>query len=191
MADQCQVVKTWTQSYRRVLTWFVGRWRNHQPKRAEKPHSKFSVVRRWTALLRGRRLRLPWRIASGSRQPPKGERPMSARERELGELPSPNLSLLDRKVGQGLIVFRGEHPTLNLRRPTPTLFGVRAGRLDDRCWMFSDHSVVQSATIKSACPRSAFGQNLHTNEPNAAKLTLWDAYTITSWKPSGTRLSSG
>jgi hypothetical protein len=27
---------------RRVLTWFVGRWRNHQLKRAEKPHLKFS-----------------------------------------------------------------------------------------------------------------------------------------------------
>jgi hypothetical protein len=27
---------------------------------------------------------------------------MSARERELGELPFPNLSLLDRKIGQGL-----------------------------------------------------------------------------------------
>ncbi len=25
---------------RRVLTWFASRWRNHQPKRAEKPHSK-------------------------------------------------------------------------------------------------------------------------------------------------------
>jgi len=22
------------------LTWLAGRWRNHQPKRAEKPHSK-------------------------------------------------------------------------------------------------------------------------------------------------------
>jgi len=42
MADQCQVVKTRSQSYRRVLTWFASRWRNHQPKRAEKPHSKFS-----------------------------------------------------------------------------------------------------------------------------------------------------
>ena len=30
---------------RRVLTWFAGRWRNHQSKRAEKPHSKFSVAR--------------------------------------------------------------------------------------------------------------------------------------------------
>ena len=31
---------------------------------------------------------------------------MSARERECGELPSPDLSLSDRKVGQGLFVFR-------------------------------------------------------------------------------------
>lgn len=29
-------------SYRRVLVWFAGRWRNHQSKRAEKPHSKSS-----------------------------------------------------------------------------------------------------------------------------------------------------
>ena len=42
VADQRQVVKTWSQSYRRVLTWFASRWRNHQPKRAEKPHSKSS-----------------------------------------------------------------------------------------------------------------------------------------------------
>src|ERR1041385_4466385 len=62
---------------------------------------------RWTALLRGRRLRLPWRIASGSWQPPRGWRLMSAREREHGELPSPDLSLSDRKVRRGLIVFRG------------------------------------------------------------------------------------
>ena len=26
----------------RVLTWFACRWRNHQPKRAQRPHSKFS-----------------------------------------------------------------------------------------------------------------------------------------------------
>ena len=30
------------ENYRRVWTWFAGRWRNHQLKRAEKPHSKFS-----------------------------------------------------------------------------------------------------------------------------------------------------
>ena len=38
-ADPVLMVKTRKQSYRRVLTWFAGRWRNHQSKRAEKPHS--------------------------------------------------------------------------------------------------------------------------------------------------------
>ena len=61
-------------SHRRVFTWFANRWRNHQLKQAEKPHS---ITRRFwktecrAALLRGRRLRLPWRIASGSWQPRK------------------------------------------------------------------------------------------------------------------------
>jgi hypothetical protein len=40
MADPEPVVKTRKKIRRRVLTWFVSRWRNHQPKRAEKPHSK-------------------------------------------------------------------------------------------------------------------------------------------------------
>jgi hypothetical protein len=67
-----------TENRRRVCTWFASRWRNHQPKRAEKPHS---IIQRscktgcWTALLRGRILRLPWRIASGSRQPRSREAP--------------------------------------------------------------------------------------------------------------------
>lgn len=105
VADQCPVVKTRTRNCRRVLTWFASRWRNHQPKRAEKPHSKFNLARGWTALPRGRRLRLPRRMASGSRQPPQGERQMSARERELGGLPSPDLSSFGRKAGRGLFVF--------------------------------------------------------------------------------------
>jgi len=37
-------------------------------------------------------------------------RQMPARERERGELPTPNLSLPDRKVGQGLFVFRFQFP---------------------------------------------------------------------------------
>jgi len=39
-ADPEPVVKTRKQIRRRVLTWFADRWRNHQLKRAEKPHSK-------------------------------------------------------------------------------------------------------------------------------------------------------
>lgn len=84
-----QAVKTRNGIRRRVLTWFASRWRNHQPKRAEKPHSKFNFARGWTALPRGRRFRLPRKMASGSGQPPRGERQMSARERETGELPPP------------------------------------------------------------------------------------------------------
>ncbi len=107
-ADPEPVVKTRTKIRRRVLTWFASRWRNHQPKRAEKPHSINQRARKtghWTALLRGRKLRLPWRIASGSRQPCIAGRLMSAWERERGELPSPIWSLLDRKVKRGPYVF--------------------------------------------------------------------------------------
>jgi hypothetical protein len=41
-ADLVLSVKTRKISRRRVLTWFASRWRNHQFKQAEKPHSKFS-----------------------------------------------------------------------------------------------------------------------------------------------------
>jgi hypothetical protein len=41
-ADLCQMVKTRIRNRRRVFTWFASRWRNHQLKQAEKPHSKFS-----------------------------------------------------------------------------------------------------------------------------------------------------
>ena len=37
-----QMVKTRKKNHERVLIWFASRWRNHQLKQAEKPHSKFS-----------------------------------------------------------------------------------------------------------------------------------------------------
>ena len=40
---QILVNKLWI---RRVLTWFVSRWRNHQLKRAEKPHSIIQPARK-------------------------------------------------------------------------------------------------------------------------------------------------
>src|SRR5205809_683082 len=62
-----------------VLTWFASRrpWRNHQSKRAEKPHSKLrgTTTRMLNGLQQGRRLRLPWPIASGSWQPRPGVAP--------------------------------------------------------------------------------------------------------------------
>jgi len=41
-----------------------------------------AVERLWTALLRGRKLRLPWRMASGNRQPRKGAPNAGAGKRE-------------------------------------------------------------------------------------------------------------
>ena len=105
VADQCQSGQDAKKNRRCVLTWFASRWRNHQPKRAEKPHSKFNIVRCWTALPRGRRLRLSRRMASGSRQPPRGERPMSARERECGELPFPKFVLVQSQDWAGTFCF--------------------------------------------------------------------------------------
>jgi hypothetical protein len=137
VADQCPVVKTRKRNRRRVLTWFAGRWRSYQPKRAEKPHSKFNLARGWTALPRGRRLRLPRRMASGSRQPPQGERQMSAREREPGGLPPPNLSLFNRKVGQGHFVFMG-----NLSAPSLVWQKDR---------MLSPTAVLTSPRVAPAC----------------------------------------
>jgi len=90
------------------LTWFASWWRNHQPKRAEKPHSK---SRRRKAL-DGPATRpvTPLAVENSVGKPaaPCGGRQMLARERERGALPSPNLSLADRKVGQGHFVFIGE-----------------------------------------------------------------------------------
>ena len=76
-----------------------------QPKRAKRPHSKFSDCKTLDGpAMRPRKLRLPWRMASGSWQPI--WRPMSAREREHGELPSPELSLLDlKKLSRDFLFF--------------------------------------------------------------------------------------
>ena len=51
---------------------------------------------------------------------------MSARERERGELPSPDLSLSDCKVGQGLFVF-GKSGTFNIQHRTGARGGGRPG----------------------------------------------------------------
>ena len=59
---------------------------------------------------------------------------MPVRERECGELPSPNLSLFDRKVGQGHFVFtRG---TSNTQQPMPERGG---GRSPSMAWQLDVH----------------------------------------------------
>ena len=61
---------------------------------------------------------------------------MPVRERECGELPSPNLSLFDRKVGQGHFVIT--HPPGNIQHPTPNA-GKGGGRSPSMAWQLDVH----------------------------------------------------
>jgi len=88
----CRAVKTRKRIRRRVLTWFASRWRNHQPKRAEKPHSITQFFRK-NGRLGGpaTRPKTPLAVENSVGKlavPPGVGRLMSARERERGELPS-------------------------------------------------------------------------------------------------------
>lgn len=120
------------RTHSRVLTWFAGRWRNHQPKRAEKPHSKSSgrkaldgpAARPNDSACRGEQRR-----EAGS---PVRARLMPVRERERGALPSPVLPPSGRKVWRGHSVFTfgmgapagfGRHPV-----KSPTLFAPSQDR---------------------------------------------------------------
>ena len=96
----------------------MSRWRNHQSKRAEKPHSKSSA--RKTLDGPATRPMTPLAVENSVGKPAaprEGARLMSARERELGELPSPDLSLLGRKAGRGLFVLENRFRTLNALVP--------------------------------------------------------------------------
>jgi hypothetical protein len=127
-------VETRRANHRRVFIWSAGWWRNHQLSRLKSLTRNPAAARRWTALPRGRRLRLPWRMASGSRQPPKGARLMSAREREPGALPSPICPCLTERSGRDLWflgtrkhqTFKIQHPTSN-RSPVDCLAGCSNG----------------------------------------------------------------
>ena len=85
------------------MAWFAGRWRNHQSKRAEKPHS--IIQRREPLDGPATRPITPLAVENGVGKLAAKARLMPAWEREIGELPPPNLSLLNRKVGRGLFVF--------------------------------------------------------------------------------------
>src|SRR5439155_20133984 len=99
-------------------------------------------------------------MASGSRQPPKGVRPMSAREREPGELPSPICPCLIARSGRDLFFLDGniEHPTFNTQHPmsaAPALGGkTGCSPLDVGCWMFD------LRPEKNTCPQSSLRQDL-------------------------------
>jgi hypothetical protein len=106
MADPRLVVKTRQKIRRRVLTWFAGRWRNHQPKRAEKPHSKSATpegVGRPCYEADNSACRGEWRREAGS---PARARLMPVREREHGELPSPICPCPAARSGRDLLFLR-------------------------------------------------------------------------------------
>lgn len=109
VADPEPVVKTRTKNYRRVLTWFAGRWRNHQPKRAEKPHSKSATLQsvgRPCYEADNSACRGEWRRETGS--PRKGARLMPVREREIGELPSPICPGSTARLDRDLLFLRAK-----------------------------------------------------------------------------------
>src|SRR5579884_829587 len=101
------MVKTRSRSHKRVFTWFASR-RPQTPAEASLEAS-LKIQRPQGA---GRPCyeaeRTPLAVENGVGKLAANARQMPAWERELGELPPPNLSLLDRKVRQGLIVFRNE-----------------------------------------------------------------------------------
>src|SRR5882724_4759758 len=101
------MVKTRTKNYRRVLTWFVSRWRNHQPKRAEKPHSK--SVRCKTPDGPATRPKTPLAVENGVGNPaaPARVAPNAGTGKRVWRTPIRHLSRFDRKVEPGLIVFTG------------------------------------------------------------------------------------
>src|ERR1700685_2826049 len=98
------MVKTRIRNHERVFTWLAGR-RPQTPAEASSEAS-LKIQRPQGA---GRPCYeaeiTPLAVENGVGELAAKARQMSARERELGELPPPNLSLFDRKVRQGLIVF--------------------------------------------------------------------------------------
>jgi len=101
------MVKTRIRSHKRVFTWFASR-RPQTPAEASLEAS-LEIQRPQGA---GRPCYeaegTPLAVENGVGKLAANARRMPARERERGELPTPNLSLSDRKVGQGLFVLHIE-----------------------------------------------------------------------------------
>ena len=108
------------ESHSRVLTWFASRWRNHQPKRAERPHSKSS--RRNPLDGPAMRPVTPLAVENGVGKLAANFcwRQMSARERELGALPSPTFVPVRPQGRAGTFVSdAGRDAALQRPRPRP------------------------------------------------------------------------
>jgi hypothetical protein len=133
------MVKTRKKNRRRVLTWFASWWRNHRPKQAEKPHSKSSGRKALDGP--ATRPKTPLAVENGVGKLTASERgaPNVGMGKRAWRTPSPHLSLLDRKAGQGLIVSTGgktsnaQHPTSNQKMAgsaSDWMFGVGCSMFD-------------------------------------------------------------
>src|ERR1019366_4663273 len=126
-----------------------------------------AVARHWTALLRGRKLRLPWRMASGNRQPLKRARLMPVREREHGELPSPICPGLTARLDRDLLFSK-------ILLVLEKIRGRGRGR-------------IKRGRIKRLARKFLFAKiSERAAKPNN-QIKLWDASTTTSSRPSATR----
>jgi hypothetical protein len=110
------VVKTRRANHRRVFIWFASWWRNHQLKQAEKPHSKFSVRKALDGPATRPKTPLAVENGVGKLTAPERGAPNVGMGKRAWRTPIPHLSLLDRKVGQGLIVFTASTSNAELRR---------------------------------------------------------------------------
>jgi hypothetical protein len=95
------------------LTWFASWWRNHRPKQAEKPHSKSSGRKALDGPATRPKTPLAVENGVGKLTAPERGAPNVSMGKRAWHTPIPHLSLFDRKVGQGLIVFGNRH------RPPP------------------------------------------------------------------------
>src|SRR4051794_821950 len=99
------MVKTWKVNRRRVLTWFASRWRNHQSKRAEKPHSNSS--RRKVLDGPATRPKTPLAVENsvGKLAACLWRAPNAGMGKRAWRTPIPHLVPVRPKVGRGLFVF--------------------------------------------------------------------------------------
>jgi hypothetical protein len=132
------MVKTRNKNRRRVLTWFASWWRNHRPKQAEKPHSKSSGRKALDGPATRPKTPLAVENGVGKLTAPERGAPNVGMGKRAWRTPSPHLSLLDRKAGQGLIVFT-DGETFNIEHRTPNI-QLKNSRQAVLHWMFQSVS---------------------------------------------------
>jgi hypothetical protein len=113
------------KDHRRVLTWLAGRWRNHQPKRAKKPHSivLWSISRPLDGPATRPKTPFAWRIASGSWQPRRGGRAECQHGKESMANSHPQICLCSAaRLGRDIFFGNGKDPRWERQHPCRSSF---------------------------------------------------------------------